>query len=169
MYEKFDGFLLKVQRVFNFTQPTTFQTITDLFGTLQTQKYLGHKLPSSFTEQDYNSMELLRSWHDYFRYAGKLNNIFASNMISRMIDNFDGRIQNITTQRLKWTFLNVHDSHIVNFASVLNITSDLCVESILINGSIQELNCETHTGFVSNIIVELRSDDQNYFYVMVRF
>jgi hypothetical protein len=47
--------------------------------------------------------------------------------LKRILEDFDGRINNITGQILKWTFLSAHDTDISGMLLDLNVSSAQCV------------------------------------------
>lgn len=66
------------------------------------------------------------------------------------------------------TVISCHDTDIAALLTDLNISSSQCVEDLYRKGKTDSLNCQTDVGFASNLVIELHSDDERTFYVMVR-
>jgi hypothetical protein len=121
-------FLKRVGQTFGI-EPTTmnFSKISSLYDTLTVDRYLGRPLPQNITEDDYLNMRHLHYWFNYFKINFNLTKAINTGKLKRILEDFDGRINNITGQILKWTFLSAHDTDISGMLLDLNVSSAQCV------------------------------------------
>jgi hypothetical protein len=121
-------FLKKVGQTFGI-EPTAmnFSKISSLYDTLTVDRYLGRPLPQNITEDDYLNMRHLHYWFNYFKINFNLTKAINTGKLKRILEDFDGRINNITGQILKWTFLSAHDTDISGMLLDLNVSSAQCV------------------------------------------
>lgn len=110
-------------------EPTSmnFSKISSLYDTLTVDRYLGRPLPQNITEDDYLNMRHLHYWFNYFKINFNLTKAINTGKLKRVLEDFDGRINNITGQVLKWTFLSAHDTDISGMLLDLNVSSAQCV------------------------------------------
>ena len=162
-------FLRRMGQTFEI-EPTAmnFSKISSLYDTLTVDRYLGRPLPEKITEDDYLNMRHLHYWFNYFKINFNLTKAVNTGKLKRIIQDFDGRINNITGQVLKWTFLSAHDTDISGMLLDLNVSSSQCVQELYRRGKTDALNCDPGQEYASSIIFELHSDDDEEFYVKIR-
>lgn len=121
-------FLKRMGQTFGI-EPTSmnFSKISSLYDTLTVDRYLGRPLPQNITEDDYLNMRHLHYWFNYFKINFNLTKAINTGKLKRILEDFDGRINNITGQILKWTFLSAHDTDISGMLLDLNVSSAQCV------------------------------------------
>jgi hypothetical protein len=115
----------KMGEMFNFTA-LNFSSMVGLYDTLLVDKYLGRPLPATFTDADYNNLKHLTYWYSYLRLSYNLSKAFNTNVIKRILEDFDDRINNLHSKPLKWTFLSAHDTNMFTLTGDLNISSADC-------------------------------------------
>lgn len=128
MVQYYTPFLKKMANMFNI-QPASmnFSKISSLYDTLTVDKYLGRPLPADLTDDDYLNMRHLHYWLNYFKINFNLSKAINTGKLTRVLQDFDGRIANLTTQVLKWTFLSAHDTDISGMLLDLNVSSAQCI------------------------------------------
>lgn len=112
--------------MFNFTV-LNFSAISGLYGTLEVDKYLGRPMPQNFTNTDYLNLRHLSHWYHLFGLNFDLAKAFDTNIIKRILQDFDDRINNLKSKPLKWTSISAHDTNIIPMLNDLNISSAACV------------------------------------------
>ena len=131
-------------------------------------QYLGKKFPSNFSEADFQNIQHLHSWYNYFIYRDNLAKAKIFWKTSKILNDFDNRIKNINNNSPRFSFLSGHDTDIFPFNNVLNFSSSECVEELYRKGSTSNLNCQPMPSFASSLIFELHSEDEINFYVRIR-
>ena len=119
-------FMKKMADIFNFTT-LNFSTLDGLHDAIVVDKYLGRPMPPSFSDSDYLNLKHLTIWYDLFRLNFDLAKAFNTNVIKRIIEDFDDRINNLNSKPLKWTALSGHDTNINCLLNSLNISSASCI------------------------------------------
>lgn len=121
-------FLRKIGQTFGIEPAAmNFSKISSLYDTLTVDKYLGRPMPKDLTDDDYLNMRHLHYWLNYFKISFNLSKAINTGKLTRVLDDFDGRINN-PSQVLKWTFLSAHDTDISGMLLDLNVSSAQCVE-----------------------------------------
>lgn len=120
-------FVRKVIQVFNLSSNATFQTLSSLFDTLAVDKFLGRSLPTGLTEEDYQNLQHLHNWFNNVKYSGIVSKVINSRKYSKILNEFDNRIKNLTGYPLKWTFLSAHDTDVLPAQVDLNFSSFNCI------------------------------------------
>lgn len=113
--------------MFNFTV-LNFTSLDLLHDTLVVDKYLGNPMPANFTDEDYANIKHISVWYDLFQLSFNLSKAFNTNVIKRILEDFDDRINKPTGKALKWTALSAHDSNLNYLMNDLNISSADCIE-----------------------------------------
>lgn len=158
----------KMISMFNLPSNATFQTISDVYDVLYVDKHLGRPLPPNFTQADFLNLEHIYTWLNYLKYMNVAGQVSNSRKYEKMIKEFESRMANLKGHPLKWTAFSAHDNDLYALHNDLNLSSFDCVEEVYRKGKTDALNCITLVGFATNLIVELHSDNDRDFYVMVR-
>lgn len=117
-------FFKKLCNIFNIPfDEFNFPKITQLSTNLIIDRYLGKPFPTVFTEEDYQNIQHLHSWYNYFIYRGDLAKAKIFWKASKIISDFDSRIQNVNAKIPKFIFLSGHDTDIFPFNNILNFSS----------------------------------------------
>ena len=154
--------------MFNFTT-LNFSSLDLLYDALVVSEYLGRPKPVNLSDSDYSNLKHIENWYDIFRLNYDLAKAYNTNTTKRIIQNFDGRIKNLNSQKLKWTALIGHDNNINCYLNTLNISSAACQEDLYRKGKTTALNCEPGPDFAANLIFELQSDNDKDFYVKIKY
>lgn len=125
-------------------------------------------MPSGITEADFKNLEHLTTWYYTFMMSNRLAHLINTFKLKKVINECEKRIYQPTTHPTRLTVFSGHDTDIGALFTDLNISSGRCVDDIYRQGKTDELNCEVNVGFASNVVIELHSDDEKEFYVMVR-
>ena len=123
-----------------------------LYDTLVVDKYLGRPMPSAFSDSDYANLKHLAIWYQLFRSNFDFARALNTNVIRRVLEDFDDRIMNLKTKSLKWTFLSAHDTNIFCLLNYLNISSASCQEELYRKNKTTALNCEPGPDYAASII-----------------
>ena len=163
-------FLKKLTQIFfkNSSKVISIADSVSLYDTLYVDKYLGKSLPSTLTEGDFRNLEHLNVWYYTFIMSGNLSRIVNTYKIQKVIKECENRISLPKNYGTRMTVISCHDTDIAAIYSDLNISSSQCVEELYRKGRTTSLNCQTEIGFSSNVVIELHSDDEKLFYIMIR-
>lgn len=147
-------FLRKAATVFGVDPASmNFTKLAALFDTVNVDKYLGKKLPSGFSEDDFNNMQHLYNWYAHFIRSFNLSRAFSSWELEKVLELFDNRIKKPDGVALRWTTISIDEPHLVSLQNDLNISSAQCIEEIYRKGSTDALNCQPGALFSSSIII----------------
>ena len=116
----------KMGKMFNFTT-LNFSAMVGLYDTLAVDDSIGNPLPDAFTREDYLNLQHLTTWYSLLRLNFNLSKAFNTNVLKRVIRDFEQRISNPQKMDLKWTFLSAHDTNVFAMANDLNISSAECI------------------------------------------
>lgn len=97
-------------------------------------------------------MQHLTNWYSLFRNTYNLSKALNTNVLKRIIKDFDERINSPDQKKLKWTFLSAHDTNIFAMANDLNISSANCIEELYRKGKTDALNCELGPEYAASLI-----------------
>ena len=84
-------------------------------------------MPANFTNDDHLNLRHIAHWYHLFRMNFNLAKAFDTNIIKRILEDFDDRINNLNSKPLKWTSLSAHDTNIIPLLNDLNISSASCI------------------------------------------
>jgi len=152
MYLTYTPFIKKTIQVFNLPSNATLQNLSSLFDTLIVDKFMGRSLPSGYTDDDLMNLQHLHNWLNNVKFIGTIAKVTNSAKFSKILKEFDNRINNLAVYPLKWTFLSAHDTDILPAQTALNFSSYQCIEDIYRKGKTDALNCQIDVGFASSII-----------------
>jgi len=86
-------FMKKMGNLFQF-KTLNFSAMIGLYDTLAVDDSLGRPMPSGFTREDYLNLQHLTSWYSLFRNTFNLSRALNTNVLRRVITDFDNRINN---------------------------------------------------------------------------
>ncbi len=136
-------FLKKLTQLFykNSTQVISIAQSVDLFDTLYVDRYLGKPLPSTLTEADFSNLKHLNSWYYTFIMSNNLSRLVNTYKLSKIINEFENRIQSLRNYATKMTVISCHDTDISALYTGFNISSSQCIEDLYRKSKTDALNC----------------------------
>ena len=126
MNQTYFPFIKRMAQIFNFTT-LNISAVDCLHDSIVVDKFLGKPLHPDFTDEDYRNIQHITFWYGLFRLNFDLAKAFNTNIIKRIIEDFDDRINNLNSKSLKWTALSAHDTNINCLLNSLNISSASCI------------------------------------------
>ena len=119
-------FLQKMSKTFN-SSNLTLENIWELYDTINSDIYLGRRLPANFTEDDYNNLEHLRNWAFEVASGGKVSGMLNTLSLTKVLSTFDTRTKLPKSYFPKMSFFFEHDTNLLCKYLTLNMSSSDCI------------------------------------------
>ncbi len=102
-------------------------------------------------------------------HSGTYSRILSTALFEKVLQEIDAKITNSSNPK-KLIMFSGHDTNISPSLHFLNLSSFQCIEDIWQKRPLDKyLNCEDGPGFASNLIIEVRQDDQSEPYIQVLY
>lgn len=121
-------FLKKMASTFGIEASSmNFTKLSALYDTVRSDKFLGRKLPASFTQEDLNNLEHLYNWHKHFTYTFDLAKAYNTYKFNEVLSVFDSKVKNPNSLG-KWVTISANEIDIIAAQNGLKISSAACIE-----------------------------------------
>jgi hypothetical protein len=138
--------------LFNLTNAqATLPVMSDLYETLQADRYLGRPLPAQYNENDERNLRYMYEYYNTLIQDGNFAHILATPTLRMLRQRLEAVLSNKTTNRL--TFISCHSSNLWPLLTLFNLTSPECITQKWNGDPVTAINCVLPPYYAANLIV----------------